>query len=284
MMKTIAIICVACLILAFGGCAQTQNYQVLTFDYSDSVDGSSFTREYNYWSEENIDVSGVKSVITVDVNGEQHTGIFDRVHMVAPNSYPVYQYTDNNDNTFTVDPDGKLASYFWESTKGDNQNKLSEEDCAEIAKEFLKKVVDVELYQLKTEYSSEQGHYQFIFTKYIDGYKTADSARVTVKENGDLYIFSSTMLGKIPMDVQIDFDNEKVEKAVFKKLDAEYAGVKSKYDKVAYKIVNKYVTILESGDVAMVCTVEVDCITKLGEYYSHLGNRVGFVIGRDIEE
>lgn len=284
MKKLYAIVCAVALLLMMCGCSSDgdiKDYQVLTCDFSDSFSGASLEREYNYWYQNTFDTSKVEPLVVVDVAGAQHIGTFNHASLMMPNSYPVYQYTDEDENTFSVDPDGKLTSYFWNRKEGNDQSKKSEKVCAEIARTFLEQFTDVELYQLETKYDGEQGHYQYTFTKYIDGYETADSARITVKETGELYIFSSSMLGKIPMDTKITIDKKAVEKAVFKKLDSAYAGVKSEFDKIEYEIVSNYVTILESGEIAAVCTVDVNCLKRMGKYYEDCGERFSFVVTKN---
>lgn len=269
----------------FSACTSAEDYQVLIFDSSDS-DGVTVNSDvYNYWSEDNIDVSNVKSVLSVEIGGENYSGKFLRAQMITPNTYPIYTYSDKNNDVFSVDPNGLLTSYFWgepESPQGE-QRKLSETACLKIAQQFLGNIVDIDLYTLETEYEGDEERYKFTFTKYIDNQKTSDMAIISVLETGELYSYSSYMLGRIPADTQLDFDSEKATEAVYKKLDALYADAKHMYDKIEYNMVDQTITILESGDVAMLCYVDVSCITKYGENYMDRGERVALIVGQNLE-
>lgn len=287
MKKTTIIILCIILVMTIYGCRKgeaTGEYQALIFSFSDSGNGVRHEREYHYWSDDRIDESDVSKSITITVDGVKRQATYqDDAIKRPPNPYPEYFYKDDNNCSVMVDAEGKLTSYVWgmpTNTQGTHNN-LSEEGCLKIARDFLSELVDVEQYHIDTEYVSEQKRYTFKFTKYINNQKTADMATISVWETGELCSFTSTMLGKIPLTTQCNFDMDKVEQTIYEKLDSIYADAKKAYDKVEYEIVTSYATILESGEVALVAYVDVDCVRQVGQNFQSVGSKIGFVIARN---
>lgn len=143
----------------------------------------------------------------------------------------------------------------------------------------MKDIIDVSKYQIDVSENTNGKYYTFTFTKYIDGLKTTDSATVSVFYNGEIYSYSSYMLGKISDDANVgDIDFEKVSTIINEKLDKIFEPVKSKYDKVEYNVSDTSYTELSDGTGALVCSAEVVCSNNVGEYTTSVSERISLVV------
>ena len=97
-----------------------------------------------------------------------------------------------------------------------------------------------------------------------------------VEEDGYIYSFSSTMLGRIPANARTSFNRKNVEKNIIAKLDEEYS--KGPYDEVTYENFNYELTIDENGKYALICYLDVSYKENYGDCYSLLSERISLLI------
>ena len=251
---------------------------VSVFDFSDSNAGVPHCIEYPGWHGA-VDESGAEETLAVSIDGDIRQGTFCYGVKVEPNNYVEYYYRDSDGGSFAVDSDGNLVQCDWNTTNTQG-GELTSEECLEIAKDFLSRMVDVGLYQIESELDENRGEYAFVFTKYLGEYKTADCAKVYVTENGELSCFRATMLGRIPVDTAVPIDCEVAVSAAYEKLDALYCAVKDEYDGVEYELSPFVVTILDEGKTALLCYADVDCVdvSEDGAYELHRKEKIGLVI------
>ena len=239
-------------------------YSVLEFGYSDSVSGTLHTMEYTYWNRDRFTDTGAAKTKRMSVGGMVCTGSYVDSDYETYNTFATARYLDQNQKLFEVDDRGLLTSYFWGSsglqTTGGT---CPQEECVEIAKAFLRPYAELSSYQVDVLFHEADGLYEIEFTKYIGSCKTTDRATVTVAVSGELYSYSSTMLGRISTETVNDFDMAKTESSVSGKLYAIYGGVLERYDSVEYEILDTKLTLLEDGSAALIYTVDVSCINAV---------------------
>lgn len=251
-------------------------YTVLTCDFSDSISGATLTREFET-EIVNINKEDIPKSETVKINGQQRNGTFSGVEQYWFCNYYEFDYDNETLGDFRVDEDGNLTMCRWKISS-DNELKLSQEECLQIANDFLADRIDLEQYQMKVKHQEKLCQYEFTFRKHIGEFETMDMAWVIVKENGELSYFDTLMLGRIPSDTKIDYDQEKATASVYAKLDALYAPVKDEYTSIEYELDPFQVTILENGETVLRCMVTIECQKPFGEYVIESGDRLELII------
>lgn len=275
------------LILVLGllsGCGVQNSYQALVYSFSDSDIGVSHTYEYSYWQEP-INEADVKQTLTVDIDGKEFSGTYDRCYRISPNNYAEYQYTDSENNSFTVDENGNITRFSLGKTADHSTEKsVTEEEALTIARDFLTKYANPDHYRFAlADYFESSQYYCFEFMKYIEGLPTSDSGNIIVSSSGEVEGFNFFMLGKIPMDTRFSFDIENVRASLTQKLDTLYSEAKSQYERVEYEFHEDefLFTILENGEKAMVCGASIHCYVPMGDETWLSGERISFVVTND---
>lgn len=253
------------------------DYTALLVDYSDSVDGVSCTVEYEFAERDRYEQITPSEKIQITIQQNKIEGTYRRSRYSAYNYYPEYVYTDKHNNLFYVDPDGNLVSCFWGQTVSD-KDPLTREQCVDIGKAFAAEIFDISSYQLRVTDDPQGKFYRMKFTKPINGYKTSEFAEICVQYTGELYSFSSSMLGKINIDSNASIDEEKLKSAVYERVDALYAPIKDNYDRVEYGEVTYMITVLKDGSCGVICEINVDFINIRGEYSLVTGAYLSFVV------
>jgi hypothetical protein len=254
-------------------------YQVLLCGYSDSVPLLVHKNEYEFADHEKYDNNEIKNYVELSVGGNTYRGNFRRSRYNWLEYFPTYVYVDSDKNTFEIDPSGMLTCVFRGESSSDGPE-LSKDEYLQIAKDFLSDIIDISPYEISIEYDRDSRIYDIEFKKYINGINTTDTATVTLNRNGELYMYSSFMLGKVTPDRFPDsIDLKGIEESIFQRLDQMFAEVKKYYDRIDYKEPIYQLTILKDGSAAVVCTVAIDCVEILpNNYEGHIGELLSFVI------
>ena len=256
-------------------------YNVLECDYSDSITGANHKREYSYWmNEQRIDIEAEEH-IEMTIDKETVIGTYQYSQNQMPNNYASHVYKDSKGNRFAIDSNGVPVFYFWGSSQSENYSSsiYTEEQCICVARDFLNGYVNIDDYRITVEQDTAKGIYVITFTKWLNGYSTTDCAVVEVKNNGRLYSYSSFMLGRIPDNSTVEFYPDIAEQAVYQKLDAIYGSVKENNSSVAYGIPDFKYTILEDGNLAVYCIVDIQSKNIVDGFGSVVqSERVAFVI------
>lgn len=252
--------------------------QVLICDFSDSVSEATHEREYEFADHEKFDDRKAQQSLELTVGDTTYTGEYKALDYRGCNYFPVYQYADEAGNRFGVDDHGLLVSYF-RGTSADGTGSMTEEQCLQIAKDFLGKLVDLSQYDVSAENSTYTNGYTFSFTKVIGNVKTADTASVTILPDGSLYSYSSFMLGRIDKNsIQCQPDVESAIASVQEKLDQVYANAKKTYSRVEYNTPYVELTVLKDGSPALVCYTDVSCIHTVSGYDVVISERIESVV------
>lgn len=254
-------------------------YQALIFDYSDSIPSAKHEVEYVFADYEKFSNMVVNDNVEILINNISHSGKFQLSQYREFNYFPAHRYVDENGLTFEVDESGMLISCFWGNAYS-NGVEITEEKCLTIARNFLASIVDVDDYEVSVIEDSEQGRYTVNFTKTIHGLKTTDSATIVVNNDGNLYSYSSFMLGRVT-DELITTDNidiDKVKESVNNKLNLIYEDAHDIYSRVEYSEPIVELTVLKNGKTGVICTVSVDFIKVAGEEEVISGERINFIV------
>ncbi len=203
------------------------SYTALECGCSDVVSGADHNLEYTFWKDTQFADTQAKKKITVNINGEDICGEYQYSRNQAPDNYTSHFYKTAVGKLFAVDPSGVPVQYTWSAgqTGEKSDQSYTEQQCVDVAGKFLRQYVNVEDYTVSTSYENAKKAYEVTFRKHLNGYETTDCAVVTVLENGELYSFSSNMLGKVPNTAAIEFDYDEVFVAVDRKLIDIYSNI-----------------------------------------------------------
>lgn len=252
-------------------------YAVYISDFSDSGSSAEFELEYVFadqdkYNEDNIDKHKEILIDKFNFNGEYFSTKY-----YAYNYYPVYEYQSEN-AIFAVTPDGKLANFFAEKSNKE-ADIISKEECINIAKDFVSKIIDITDYKISVTENETKKEYFIVFTKYLGNYKTSDSIHINILYTGEIYCYSSFMLGEIDCNTDASgIDIESVSKSVTEKLDKIFEPAREEFDRIEYGEYNYTFTQLKEGYLGIICDVNVDCIDDFGEYSEVISERIELVV------
>ncbi len=243
--------------------------------YSDSVPENPHELEFSDWSQDRYNDSKAEKEVTVTVGNENVTGSYVESEKRLCEFYVTHSYTDEKNRHFSLTDDGKLSHYFFGTnpSEAENEPTYTEQQCIDIASDFIADITDVSQYTVTAEFDQDRGMYTISFAKYADGFKCSDYARIKIEETGYIYSFSSTMLGRVPADAVTDFDKEDVKNQIISKLDEEYSQARQSYDKVAYDI-DYELTVDDKGEYALLCIVDVDFVDSYDGYDTTISERI----------
>lgn len=279
------------LLTAFVGCKESEDpsakddqpqENTLTIKicgYSDSISEISHELEFKDWSEDRFDDSKAKKEVTVTVGDIEITGAYVESDKNFSEFYVTHRYTDEEDRPFSLTDDGKLSHYFFGTnpSKVENEPTYTEQQCIDIASDFIADITDVSQYTVTAEFDQDRGMYTVSFVKYADGFRCSDCADIRIDETGYIYSFSSTMLGRVSSDAVTNFDRDDLQSQVIARLDQEYSEAKQSYDKVIYDI-DYELTVDDGGEYALIGIVDVKCIRSYDGYETSVSERITLLI------
>ena len=282
--QIVSVLLIMFLLLPCFGCAdkeaESNEYIVKVCGFSDSIPETDHKLEYSLWSEGKYTDTTIVKQVDFLLGNSQIKGSYKDSERKFYNCFSTHRYLDANNRFFEIDSNQKLTSYFWGSAAiaQEPSAKLSADECKEIACSFLGKIVDIKDYTVSVNYDETNGKYSICFEKYIGTLKTADQATVVVEENGNLYSYTSSMLGHIPTDVVPEYDQTAVQQAIEAKLEKIYAKAKSTYDEVNYDDFEYVLTKVTDTDFALVCVINVSCLNHYGEFEEITSERLRLII------
>ncbi len=257
------------------------SYNVLECEFSDSISSANHKEEYTFWQQILYTDTKAKKEITVNINSQRITGEYKYSLNQVPNNYASHFYQDADGNHFAVDSSGVPVLCLWNIRQTDSKSvqNRTEQQCVDVAKKFLSQYVNVEDYTVTVVNKASKKAYEITFIKHLNGYETTDCAIVTVLNTGELYSFSSFMLGKVHKTAAVKFEYDLVWQAVQQKLETIYSDVKENYSSITYEEPVIQYTILEDGKPALYCVVDVSFNELLqGGGYMEQGERVTFLV------
>lgn len=264
----------------FISCTQNKNLSIKICGYSDSITENPHKLEYQAWSKDAFIDSDAEKKVIVAVGNIHSTGDYVKTEHRFSEYYNTHIYKDDNDRYFSITDDGKLCNYFFGDSSSDESGTrtYTESECLDIARAFLSKITDISKYTVTTTFHEDRRMYTISFNQYVNGFKCSDQAEIVVEETGHIYSFSSTMLGRIPVDAEPNFNREAIQTQVIAKLDKEYVKAKAVYDTVSYDKFSYELTIDERGQYALICTIDVRCINSHDGYNDIVSERIRLLI------
>ncbi len=272
------ILSISLILGALPSCSLQENtYIIRQCGYSDSIKDANNKLEYAFWRTGALEDENFDEEITVEFNGESFNGVYTQSYTNIYEYYPTRQYRSENAR-MEINSFGEITGYSLtvNNEMQHNSTNLTEQDCIDIAKELLENRIDTEDYVIDIEFYELADLYIVTFTKYVDGFRTADRASVALWPDGEFAWFQSTMLGKISGENVPNFDVEKIYASIEDKLDVIYADSKGYYDEITYKNEegDLVLTMLSETEYALVFGVSIDC--RKGNVHS--GDRISFVV------
>jgi len=252
-------------------------YTVVVYGYSDSAKFVNHEKEYEFGDFEKYNAHKAQERVIVKIGEKEIQGEYVGTDYIGTNTFPTYEYRDEQNNLFAIDPEGRLVFYFWGEEEKSGEM-ISQEEAEQIAKDFLGDIVDVSPYQIDVTKDDKAENYTVEFKKYVDGMETTDCATIRVQYSGELYSYSSFMLGTVSEDVTNNFDMNDVENAIVNRLDQVFEASKEEYDRVEYGTPTISLTMLKDGSVGLVCYVDMECIDEVGVYEAITSERINMVI------
>ena len=256
----------------------TKVYDAYIYGFSDSGSNIVHTIEYEFADKSESDKVKPAEKLDITVNEIKFSGAYKQKQYLSYNYFPVYKYEDNDHNEVSVDEDGKIVfCFFGESASLDK--KITEAESIAIAKRFLETIVDVSQYSITVSEDTKGKTYEVAFTKHVGELETTDCAYVMVKYSGEIYSYSSFMLGKIRADVKTDDINiTDVVSSVKYKLNSIYKEASDKYDKIEYEEPTIKLTLLKNGKRGLISSSEVKLIDIVGEYSTVVSEKINMVL------
>ena len=273
------IVIIICMIMIFSltacGKVQKQEYKVLEVGGYDYVSGT-LHKEEIMGSFVSYKDEAYKSSITMKVNGNDFTGEYLRTQAWYYYNGVIDFYEQVTEDTYIQiginAGTGDVVRYtcidknYLEKVNGE---KLAEEECQKIAKEYLEKYVQTDNYEhvdtLYFEIPEYEAVYEFYFAKIIDGIKTNERAMISVTVYGDVdsHVFTlrGEMNGITPPSKEVRSD---VEDAIKNKIDSIYNSMSDKYD-YSYETKDVVYTRMKDGNYAFRYEIDVDLKEKTGE-------------------
>lgn len=224
-----------------------------------------------------------KKTMNITIGEKTIAGRFIETEFRGIRYYPSIRYEVNKGEEFDVSPEGHLIFWFnGNPAPSDPSVILSKEQCLEVAKSFLHPYVqDINQYQITVSDKktfSEIDYYTFTFTKWIGELETTDTANISIFESGEVLSYSAELLNSITEDTVNPFDVDKAEKALYQKLDLLLANVSRNYSSVKYNIVNKRISVIKGGNIALVFYVDIVFQNRQGEYIVEHSSRMQLVV------
>ena len=285
MKKAICLMSIITLIFLSSACtgvSQNSEYRIMRFEqsYSDSLLESDI--EFTFGKKEGYFVrEDAAQTLSQSINGNTVEGVYKESKYGYGNYFVTDRYKAENsaDSTwFEVDSDGMLAGYTHKRSEEKTGKECTEDECIEIARAFMKNIIDISDYKMESKYDEAYDSYKIMFTKYVNDFETMDRAYVSVDKSGDVYLYTSNMLGKVPADVSTDFDLKAVKSTIEAKLDVLYENTKKTHDKTEYIDSEEILSVLEDGTPVLLVWYEIEYSKFEGEYEICSSDKIGFVV------
>lgn len=267
-------------VILLSGCGAKNGFgQIQVCGFSNSVSEINPRLEYTKWSKDAyVDSKQTKSM-AVAINGTDYAGEYVNSDYAFGTYELRHTYKTANNIYFEVDSDRKPIACFWGEQESSGSEK-SQADCEKIAEDLISETTGCSLkdYQKSVRFDEELGLYTVTYIKYIGSIESEDQAEVQIDRYGNAYSFRATMLGKISVDNVPTFDLHSIDEEITKKLDTLTKDARKSYDSVEYGDFVYTLSMTDPDAYALLCTVDVKCINRAGEYDMETGEKIQFVI------
>lgn len=285
---------VSIFLLSFSGCSSSQSeekYEIKLANFSDSVASASFfDKEYDGIDWISFVDENVPQTLQMTVGDFVFEGNYSETTRRNADNYYTHLYIGEGYYRLGIAEDGRVVLFRYNNdtlrSTGDIQETdkvYSKEECKAVACDFIENILKIDADQytvsdLYPKYDEESRTYEFVFVKYIDGFKTADQIKLIVAEkNGLICEYYAFMLDKIPTNAQVNFDIEEIERQTIAKLDEIFADCGR--DDTEYSIYDYKLTKDENDNYMLIIRVNVTYIevSEDGTRYRQGGENLEFV-------
>ena len=168
-----------------------KEYTALVYDYTDGIPGgekdvdlSHKTRKKSPAPSDSVTIDGVTYKGTYTSSWVYERYNFDRDEYTYKDDNVSVRYTIN---AATGKVEGLSIDYKRDKSFYEGKKIYSEEECLELAKEYIKQYVpNIEKYTLVSKTKTQAEIYKFKFREYIDGVRVGNDAFVNVNVYGEL--------------------------------------------------------------------------------------------------
>lgn len=250
-------------------------YQTLICGFSDSVLVNDWEIEYEFADREKFSDQPEEEIVELSINGMNVIGKYYETSYRGDNFYPSYYYKTENGFEFAIDESGLLDLCFWGDSSVQDA-KMTEAECVDIARNFLANIINVDDYRIEVEEDPLGDEmYCVEFVKFVNGFRTADMATVTVKKDGTLYSYSGFMLGRVKREsISINnVDIEKIKKSAIDRVSSKYQSIESLFSRIDYEILYTELTVLKDGKIGFYFAIDGRCIQTFDEGETAISER-----------
>ncbi len=219
MKKAIALI-LSILIITFCSCGKEKRPNYVAYEASlyDGLDGGHHSVDVPLWMAEKYSTSEnnlAPETAEIEFNGKTYTGNYLYSTSQAPATYVSHKYR-SDEASFAINASTNELTEIMFVGNSSYTSSLSAEECRQIAETLAKSYIDI------SEYRAEENIGDFLYSvtyfREIDGYKTSDQLAISVNYGGEIFSFSRTNLGSFADISEIQYDNEKIDTAIHKKI------------------------------------------------------------------
>ncbi len=245
--KFLCIVCCLCLLALLPSCKeplpkqneettalstkQVAGYQAfLVGGASDSAGDVANSSEYDLWpiEEQNPhqDASAPREY-TVLFDGKEYTGTYSRTELSAPRTYKVHKYFNFDERcSFSVHAQTGELMYINLPTSLIKPYPVDKEKCAESAKSYAARYIDLNTYQTEEIIYDEGGEYFYSlrFYREIGGYRTNDILRISVNGSGEIVTMEQSMLGSFDGVTDFPIDEQSASATLESKINETFQG------------------------------------------------------------
>lgn len=240
-------------------------YRMLTSPKETTVEKNNFSCYAHVVEQED------KMVISEDLLKieEEKQILFDEVEYYAVRSekeptknpyfpYSTVEYKTESGESFSVNLETGEVIEFISGKAEKKENALSDSDRMEIAKRYVNEISDVEKYRQSNK--EMNGYYIYDFVKYVEDFKTTDEIKVTLLEDGSLYMLSYRMIGEFDELFETDDKTDKnnshlykgdVDKAVQEQIKKQFG------DTVTYEEKDMTIVKRRNGEFAVLVVADI---------------------------
>lgn len=248
MKKAIAMI-LSILMITFCSCKKETepNYVAYEAVLYDVLDGGHHAVDVPLWMAEKYSGSenfDAPQTVEIEFNGKTYTGNYHYSTSAAPSTYVIHKYS-SDETSFEINASTNELTKIMFAGISSYTASVSATECKQIAEALAKSYIDISEY--RTEENIGDFLYSITYFREIDGYRTTDQLSISVTYKGEIFSFSRTNLGSFADVSEIDYDHEKIEHAVHRKIKEIYSD-ENKH--IGYNINSVVLIRLDDGSIA----------------------------------
>lgn len=167
-----------------------------------------------------VELETEEKAISIEFMGEEYEMEYVGTREPHTSPYIVNEYRDDEWNCMDITKDTGEVTFFMSDLFSNKEKRdltlpiLSEDELRKLADDYAKDVIDIEEYQVDVEVDTEHSRYEYVYTRYIDGYETSDRFRIGLSDRGEVILYSDSLMRDMKYVSLEGFDKEKAYEAV----------------------------------------------------------------------